>query len=317
MIQLKHDKYLVTGGAGFIGSHICEEIVKQRKQVICLDDLRAGSKANFKPWWEPRLCTMVKADIKNPVAYEQHFKDVDVVFHNAASKCTVCRENPIEDLLVNAWGSWCVFECAKRAGVKKIIHASTGSVNHGKPKSFYGVSKQAGESYLRAFREYNFGFLYTILRYYHVFGSRQDSSDVGGVVPIFIRQALNDEPITVHGDGNQVRHFTHVKDVVKANFLAAMDRATDYKTYDVVSDTVVSINELAGTIALMLGKEVQRIDHGTAKQGDIRTFNIDNGPLKALGFKFDWDFKEGLKDTIEYYKALLKPEKQRLYVVGG
>jgi UDP-glucose 4-epimerase len=312
MIQLKHDKYLVTGGAGFIGSHICEEIVKQRKQLICLDDLRAGNAKNVKLWWDSSLCTMVEADIKNPIAYERYFEDVDIVFHEAASKCTVCRDNPIEDLLVNAWGSWCVFECARRAGVKKIIHASTGSINHGKPTSFYGVSKQAGESYLRAFREYHFEFLYTILRYYHVYGSRQDSSAVGGVVPIFIRQTLNDDPITIHGDGNQLRHFTHVKDVVKANFLAAVDRSTDYKTYDVVSDTVISINELAKKIILALGKTFQRIDHGPAKQGDIKTFKIDNGPLKKLGFKFDWDFTKGLADTIEYYKKILKPQDYKL-----
>lgn len=316
MIQLKHEKYLCTGGAGFIGSHICEEIVKQGKQVICLDDLRAGKKENLKPWWNPKLCTMVEADVKNPVAYERHFEGVDVVFHEACSKCTVCRDNPIEDLLVNAWGSWCVFECARQAGVKKIIHASTGSVNHGKPKSFYGVSKQAGESYLRAFREYHFGFNYTILRYYHVYGTRQDSSDVGGVVPIFIHQALNGEPITVHGDGYQVRHFTHVKDVVKANFLAAVDRSTDHKTYDVVSDTVMSINDLAGMVALLLDKRIQPIDHGPAKQGDIKIFRVDNGPLKALGFKFDWSFKEGLEDTIKHYKTVLKLEERRLHVVG-
>ncbi len=145
MLKLSGKKYLVTGAAGFIGSHVVEELVSQGKDVVCIDNLAAGSSNNFLPWWDEKLCTFREIDIggNHTGLLLPHFEGVDGVFHLAASKCTICRENPRRDLIVNAWGSFCVFEAAREVGAK-VVHVSTGSVNHGRPVSLYGVSKLAG-----------------------------------------------------------------------------------------------------------------------------------------------------------------------------
>ena len=301
MIKLNYDTCLVTGGAGFIGSHICEELVKQNKQVLCLDNLVAGYEANLQSWWNPKLCTFIKTDITDITTLIPYFTNVDVVFHNAASKCTVCRDDPMKDLMVNARGSWCVFEAAKQAKVKKIIHASTGSVMNSNPVSFYGVSKQTGEAYLKAFKSYYPFFYYSVLRYYHVYGSRQESSDVGGVIPIFIRRILNDQPVIIHGTGLQIRHFTNVKDVVRANLFTANLLYPNGETYNVVSDVRITITELAKMIYKSIGKE-PKLEYTNKRPGDIDQFDISSDKLSTLGFEYQVDFEEGLKETIDYYR---------------
>ena len=294
-------KHLVTGGAGFIGSHICEELIKKGHSVVCLDNFVTGTQKNLDSWWTDKA-TLVRADIsKDPI--DQFFDNVDVVFHNAASKCTVCRDDPQKDLLVNAWGSWRVFEASRKAGVRKVVHASTGSVygdtlSRLAPKSFYGVSKLAGEQYLGAFHEYYPDFSYAAIRYFHVYGSRQDSSDKGGVIPIFIRKVFKGEPIIIYGDGNQVRHFTYVKDVVSANLLMAEDNGR-MSVIDCASMVKTTINELAELIMSMMHKRVSVL-HQPERGGDIRRFAPDSQRLFDLGL--DWtDFEDGLEKTIWWY----------------
>jgi UDP-glucose 4-epimerase len=300
MIELKHEKYLVTGGAGFIGSHICEEIVRQGKEVIVVDNLVAGKMKNLEDWWDPKLCTFVKTSIGNFENIRGFFEGVDIVFHNAASKCTVCRDNPLLDLLVNAWGSFNVFEAARVAGVKKVIHASTGSVNNCKPVSFYGVSKLAGESYLNAFNDYYPEFNYTVLRYHHVYGPRQESSDVGGVIPIFIRNVYNDEPTVVFGSGSQVRHFTSVKDVVAANFFVANNSSADRRVFNVLSGVCISIKDLAYKIHEVMDRE-PNVVFGPRKLGDIDLFTATSNELITLGFDFQDNFEVYLRETVDWY----------------
>ncbi len=304
MIELKYNNYLVTGGAGFIGSRICEEIVKQKKRVICLDNLVSGKKENLEGWWDPELCTFIFASVINVMKMAGFFKEVDVVFHNAASKCTVCRDNPYRDLMVNAWGSFNVFDASIQAGVKKVIHASTGSTMGGEPKSFYGVSKLAGESYLRTFKEYYPDFRYSILQYYHVYGSRQDNSDVGGVIPIFIRNIHRGEPVTIYGDGLQVRHFTNVKDIVNVNFLAANETSMDGESYQVMSNVKVTILQLAKILYKLMGKK-EDIRFEPARLGDIKNFDIANKKLKDLGIEFENNLEKGLKETIKSYMGVI------------
>ena len=280
MIALTGKKYLVTGSNGFIGSHLCDEIERQGKEVVRVD-LKLGR------------------DVLK--SHEKWFKDVDVVFHQACSKCTVCREDPYKDLRVNAYGTFKVIETSIKMGVKKVVHASTGSINDGDPKSFYGVSKMAGEAYLGAFNEYHPSFRWTSLRYHHVFGPRQDASDKGGVIPIFIRQALAGGPITVDGDGKQVRLFTHVKDVVAANLLCAEDPRTDGKVFNVMSDVTESIISLAHTVKDLCGGNVP-IVHRDSKPGDIRKFVRNNDGLKELGLVYDNDFYRLLTETLFWYQ---------------
>jgi UDP-glucose 4-epimerase len=302
MIELsdKYKTFLVTGGAGFIGSHICEELLKQNKKVICLDNMVAGKAYNIKDLFDNPDFVFVKENVVDFDAMRPHFEGVDIVLHQAASKCTVCREDPLKDLMVNARGSWCVFEASRQAGVKKVVHASTGSIMDGKPKSFYGVSKQTGESYLRAFEDYYPEFKYTALRYHHVYGPKQEYSDVGGVIPIFIRRVYNNEPTLVFGDGNQVRHFTTVEDVAASNFFAANDSRTDNKVYNVISRVEISILDLAKMIHKFMGKE-ENIIHGPDKPGDIKTFTATGEELEKLGFVYQNDFEKCLKETIDWY----------------
>lgn len=296
------NNFIVTGGAGLIGSHLCEALLKHGKKVICFDNLVTGNTDNVKDLINHENFTFVYGDITSLDRMNHYCQDIDVVLHQAASKCTVCQKSPETDLLTNAWGSWCVFEASRLTNVKKVIHASTGSIAD--IKSFYGVSKQAGESYLKAFYSYH-DLCYTALRYHHIYGPQQNAKEGGGVVAIFTRQVLNDEPCTIFGDGLQVRHFTHVKDAVKANLFSISDARTDGKILNVISRTTMSILDLAKTIHYILGKKLN-IVHLPPKPGEIRTFSAKGTELEEMGFQFDNDFERGLTRTIEWYKNNLK-----------
>jgi UDP-glucose 4-epimerase len=239
---------------------------------------------------------MVNEDISDFEAILQYFKDVDVVFHNAASKCTVCRNDPWKDLDVNAKGSLNVFEASRHYGVKKVIHASTGSVFGGKPKSFYGVSKLAGESYLRAFKEYYPDFNFTAIRYHHVFGSRQESGPNGGVVPIFIRKLLNGEPLIVYGDGYQQRHFTYVKDVVDWNFKCESE--FDGEFINLAERDPMDLRQLIQILKEITGIET-KIEYRPVREGDIKRFDVSDSVIKKHDFYWS-RFRENLKETIKY-----------------
>ena len=307
MINVFGDKFVVTGGAGFIGSHIVEELLKQNKEVVFFDNFSNGRKSNLEGEWH-----IHPTDILDIQAH--WFDGHDVIFHNACSKCTVCMNDPLKDLMVNAWGSFKVFDAARHSG-SKVVHASTGSVygdmtfegfKHDDecvyaPKSFYGVSKLAGEQYLRAFNEY-YGLQYVGLRYFHVFGPRQDCGPNGGVVAIFIDKMLNNETITIHGDGEQTRSFTYVKYVVKANFIAANrdDMNGDY--YNVASGIKVSINQLVAELADIIGERFT-IKYAPAKQGDVKDFNVANDKIYDCGME-DWtDFRTALEETVKWYDS--------------
>lgn len=295
MISLpnKISQCIVTGGTGFIGSHICEELVKQGKKVICLDIVDRPE--NRRGWWNKDLCTLVITDVLTVSKYRRYFDKSQIVFHNACSKAVVCRKDPLRDLMVNARGSWYIFRSAMKTKIK-VVHASTGSVNNGAPVSFYGVSKLAAEGYLRSFAAYYDKFKYTGIRYYHVYGPRQ--SDVG-VVPTFINNILRVEPIVIHGDGEQKRYFTYVKDVVNANFLAAIDKDFDNKFVDYIGPKSYSINTLADIIEKKMGfKNYPRINEPIRK-GDIFDFDAKN---TILPNELITSFDEGMDTTIEWYK---------------
>ena len=312
MVQLKYDSCLVTGGAGFIGSHICEEALKQDKRVVCLDNMVAGKEENIAPFMDNPNFMFVKADIIDLDAIEKWFDGVDIVFHNAASKATVCREDPKRDLLVNAWGAWSICEASRKRGVKKVIHASTGSV-YGEaqyspqdekhplnPRSFYGVSKLAGERYLESFYEY-YGLHYSIIRYYHVYGARQNSTDLGGVIPIFIRRAYQGLPLIIYGDGSQQRSFTYVKDDVNANFVLANTEQSDGEAYNAASGIKVTIFEVAQMVLKVMKRDDLEIQFQPWRPGDIKVFDVDNRKIRRLGLSFETNFTKGLEATARWY----------------
>lgn len=312
--KFNYKKAIVTGGAGFIGSHIVEELLEMGLEVLSIDDYVAGKKENLKDFLSNPNFWEVDCDITNYNKFKKYFKGVDIIFHEAASKKTICLKDPRRDLEINAEGAFNVLELSKKFGVRKIVHASTGSV-YGEalyfpqnekhplnPTSFYGVSKLAGEKYTKIFeRFYNMDI--TVLRYFHVYGPRQESSDKGGVVAIFARRAISNQPLIIFGDGTQQRSFTYVKDVVAANILVAQRQESKGECYNCASGIKVSVKELANKTLDFFNKKELKIKYSEWLPGDIKVFDIDNSKLRSLGFNFKANFEEGLCFTLEWFKG--------------
>ncbi len=313
-MNFPYKKAIVTGGAGFIGSHLVEELVKMGVETVSIDDYFAGKEENLSHLKSYDNLHEIKCDITDYNGLEKYFNGVDIVFHQAASKKTICLKDPRRDLDINAKGAFNLLELSLKHGVKKFVHASTGSVygeaqyfpqdeNHPlNPTSYYGISKLAGEKYVKVFNHL-YGLDTTVLRYFHVYGPRQESSDVGGVVSIFTRKMMNGKPVTIFGDGTQQRSFTFVKDVVKANIMSAIDPESNGEVYNCASGIKVTIKQLADMVAEILNIENNEIRYEDWTPGDIKVFDIDNTKIiKALNIEFITDFKKGLIKTIEWAK---------------
>lgn len=314
MLKDKYKKALVTGGAGFIGSHIVEECLKMGLEVVSIDNYFAGKHENLKGLHEKFTgLKEVDCDVTDYEGLKKVMDGVDIIFHEAASKKTICLNDPRKDLLINAGGTFNILELARDFKIKKVVHASTGSV-YGEakyfpqdeehplnPTSYYGVSKLAGEKYVRAFCD-----LYdmdcTILRYFHVYGPRQEASDVGGVVPIFGRRVLNGQSPRIYGDGSQERSFTYVNDVVGINMLVAEAEGTKGEAYNCASGISVTVEELAQLVKKYLKREDLENIYEEWTIGDIKHFNVSNEKIKKLGFKFKTSFEQGLLETIDWLR---------------
>lgn len=304
-------KVLVTGGAGFIGSHICDALLSVGAHVTALDDMSAGRIANIERFGSHTNYRFVESSVTNSdITMERLFEDLDTVFHNAASKKNVCLTDPKRDLQVNAEGTLNLLLLAKHHGTRKFVHASTGSVygepvlfptneSHPlRPVSYYGVSKLAGERYVDAFHR-----LYqmdtTILRYFHVYGPRQESNEFGGVVSIFMRRIAENLNPVVSGDGSQVRSFTYVADLVEANIRAATMPVANGKVYNIASGIQVPIINLASEMLRMSGRTDLIVEHGPALIGDIMRFDVDNSSAtRDLEIAFETNFWETLERSL-------------------
>jgi UDP-glucose 4-epimerase len=308
-----YKKALVTGGAGFVGSNLVESLLSDGLNVVSIDDYSAGKEKNhedLKAKYGDKLQS-INCDITNKTELAKYFDGVDVVFHQACSKMTICLKDPLRDLAVNAGGTFNLLELARDNNVKKFVHVSTGSVygvaqyfptdeNHPlNPTSYYGVSKLAGEKYARAFSDL-YDLNVSMLRYYHVYGPKQDSGNYGGVIGIFCEKAINDQDITIYGDGSQIRSFTHVKDVVNINKIVAL-KGGKGEAYNCASGLKVTINEIAEKIIKLADAEV-KINYEDWKTGDIKDFEVSHEKIKHLGFTFNYlDFDNGLKETFDWY----------------
>lgn len=319
--SLKGKKVIVTGGAGFVGSHLCEELVKIGAETISLDNYSAGKEQNIKFLEEFDNFTALNMDVCDTEGMDALFDGCDTVFHNAASKKNICLINPQKDLEVNAGGTLNLLEYALKHKIRKFVHASTGSV-YGEPTifpsteehplrpvSYYGVSKLAGERYVDVFNH-----LYdldtTILRYFHVYGTRQESNEFGGVVSIFLRNIIEQKDLTVFGHGDQVRSFTWVKDLVNANLAAATNPNSTGKVYNAASGIKVTINELAENLVKMMKAEgTSNVVHGDPLIGDIMYFDISNKQIvDDLGVTFEHDFWGTMQETIDDFLDYLKTQ---------
>ncbi|PIE55041.1 MAG: hypothetical protein CSA35_02840 [Dethiosulfovibrio peptidovorans] len=309
-------KALVTGGAGFIGSHIVERLLSLGLDVVSVDNYFAGKEENLAHLHKYPGFREVRCDVTDYESLKSLFDGVDIVFHEAASKKTICLNDPRRDLEINGKGTFNVLEIARDYGVKKVVHASTGSV-YGEaqyvpqderhplnPTSYYGVSKLAGEKYALAFAHL-YDMDVTVLRYFHVYGPRQENSDVGGVVSIFGRKAIEGNPIVIFGDGTQQRSFTYVQDLVDINLLVADRPETRGQIYNCASGISVTVGELAEKVKSYFGKPDLEIRYEDWTPGDIKEFNVSNRKLRELGFTFGVDFDTGLAATLDWLKSYL------------
>lgn len=300
-----------------------EHLVQHGVDTVSIDNYTAGKHENLAHLKWYRNFTEIECDVLDYDRLNDIIPGVDVIFHQAASKKTVCLADPRKDLDVNGKGTFNLLELAVKHGVKKFVHASTGSV-YGEPKifpqdedhplnptSYYGVSKLAGEKYVRAFTDL-YGLDATILRYFHVYGPRQESSNVGGVVSIFIRNILEGKPITIFGNGEQQRSFTYVGDVVNANIAAAITPGISGEAFNCASGIKVTIKELYDMVCKMMDVPGYPLEYGARIPGDIDKFDVSNQKLKnILGVHPREWFCVGLERTVEWGKQFLAKEIDR------
>jgi UDP-glucose 4-epimerase len=313
-------KFLVTGGAGFIGSNIVEELLKRGYTVRVLDNFATGKRENLRTFQND--IELIEGDIRSYHTVNQAVKGMDIILHQAALPSVPRSINdPLTTNDVNVGGALNILDAAKDHKVKRIVFASSSSVYGDNPElpkhegmmtnplSPYAVSKLAAEKYCQVF-----GKLYNIetvvLRYFNVFGPRQDpNSQYSAVIPKFIKLMTNDQSPTIYGDGTQSRDFTYVSNVVEGNILAATieDCPKDpYGKTGLVMNCAchgqVTLNQLVQQLSELLNKSIEPI-YGERKPGDIKhSFaNIDL-ISKKLNYKPSVDFKEGLKRTVEFYR---------------
>lgn len=302
-------KFLITGGAGFIGSHVASELIKSQKgKVVVFDNLSVGKKENI-----PSQCQFIKGDIRDREALNDAMKGVNIVFHDAA--CVTIRgsfEKFQEIVETNCRGTLNVLEAAVKAGAKKIVFASSMGV-YGEPEylpvdeghllnpsSPYGLSKIMGELYCQLF-EKNHGIAAAILRYFNTYGIGQTPSSYVGVTTTFINQALRKEPLTIFGDGEQSRDFVWVEDVAKANILAAFSPARG--VFNIGSGKEISINQIADMIIKQLGgkKVYSEVPPGEVKKIVAKTSLAE----KVLGYQPQGEIIEQMPLLISWWKEQL------------
>jgi len=301
-------KTIVTGGAGFIGSHLAEELVKKGYHVIILDDLSTGKKDNIAHVIQKDNVEFVQGSILDRHLLEQTFKGVDFVFHQAAIP-SVPRsiENPIASHEVNITGTLNVLLAARDNGIKKVIYASSSSVYgdtptlpkheamQPNPQSPYALTKLVGEYYCCIFHQ-----IYDLpaicLRYFNVYGPRQDpNSQYAAVIPTFITRVSQDKPPIIYGDGEQTRDFTFVKDVIKANIIGAESNASGI--FNIGRGENSTLNDLAKIIISIMGKDLKS-EYQPPRPGNIKHSLADISRARAIGYEPQYSLEEGLRETI-------------------
>jgi len=306
-------KYIVTGGAGFIGSYIVEELARQQHELVIFDNLFSGKMDNIKPFLKKKNVTFVKGSITDLSVLKKIFEGADGIFHEGAI-ASVPRSiaNPFATNEVNVNGTLNILIAARDCGVRKVVFASSSSVYGNTPAlpkhedmtpnplSPYAVSKLTGEYYLKVFSEV-YGLKTLSLRYFNVFGPRQDpKSEYAAVIPRFITKILRHESPTIYGDGGQTRDFTYVKDVVQANIRAMESDAQG--VFNVAYCKRIDLNELASMIMEITGITVPLV-YEPSRTGDVRDSLADiRRAQKAFGYSPEYTVKKGLEETIAWYQ---------------
>ncbi|MCJ7743500.1 MAG: NAD-dependent epimerase/dehydratase family protein, partial [Dehalococcoidales bacterium] len=300
---------LVTGGAGFIASHVVDVLIEQGHDVVVVDDLSQGDARNINP-----KARFYKMDIRSPSLGEVFSKERPEVVNHHAARTSVTRSlvEPSDDAEVNILGSLNLLQNCVKWRVKKIIYASSGGAIYGEPKylpcdeshpvaplSPYGVSKYAVELYLNSYRS-NYGLDYTILRYANVYGPRQVSVGEAAVVAKFSYQMLRGLDITINGNGEQERDFVHVSDIVQANLLDMEQSGS--RVYNLGSGKGVSINRLFLLLKSLTGYRHEP-HYVSGPKGEIfKTYLAADRAKQELGWVAKINLKKGLEITLDFYK---------------
>ncbi|HEV8676387.1 MAG TPA: SDR family oxidoreductase [Methylomirabilota bacterium] len=305
---------VVTGGAGFIGSHLVEALLAGDRPVRVLDDFSSGRR-EFLPEKHPRLDVVV-GDVRDPDTLRRTVAGAEVIFHQAALR-SVPRsvEEPFAYHDVNATGTMRLLLAAREAGVQRVVFASSSSVYGDQPVlplheelrpmpiSPYAASKLIGEHYCANFSRH-YGVETVSLRYFNVFGPRQDpQSQYAAVVARFIMSARRGDPLEIHWDGQQTRDFTYVSNVVQANLVAAEAPGVAGEVFNIACGERLSVLDIAGRLEEILGRPLAR-RHTPARAGDVRDTLADITRARTrLGYKPTVGFTEGLRQTVAAFSA--------------
>ena len=311
--------FLVTGGAGFIGSNLCEAILKLGYKVRCLDDLSTGKQSNIDIFIDKSNYEFIKGDIKNLDICLKACEGVDYVLHQAAwGSVPRSIEMPLFYCANNITGTLNMMEAARQSGVKKFVYASSSSVYGDEPNlpkkegkegnllSPYAVSKCADEEWAKQYT-IHYGLKTYGLRYFNVFGRRQDPDGVyAAVIPKFIRQLLRGERPTINGDGRQSRDFTYIENVIEANLKACMaEREAAGQVYNIAYGGREYLLDIYYSLTNALGVDIEP-NFGPDRAGDIKHSNADISKAKELlGYNPEWSFERGIKAAIKWYKENL------------
>ncbi|MFC2143819.1 SDR family oxidoreductase [Candidatus Aenigmatarchaeota archaeon] len=304
---------LVTGGAGFIGSNIVEDLISQGYNVKILDDFSTGNDQNISKFIDK--IELVKGSITDMEVVKKAVKDVDYISHQAAlPSVTRSVEEPVPSAEVNIIGTLNLLVAARDSGVKRIVYASSSSIYagvEGLPKkesmetiaiSPYGLTKIANEQYFRMFHDI-YGFESVGLRYFNVFGPRQNpKSEYAAAIPKFISMILDDKSPPVYGDGKQTRDFTFVKDAAMSNIISFKVKNANGSAFNIATGKQTSVNDLITKINEILGKQIKTV-HEDPRPGDPKHSLADiSQASKFLGYKPKHDLESGLKITIDWFK---------------
>ncbi len=311
--------FLVTGGAGFIGSNLCEAIMKKGCRVRCLDDLSTGKMENIEALMRDRRFEFIKGDVKELTTCMDACENVDFVLHQAAwGSVPRSIEMPIFYCANNICGTLNMLEAARVKGVRKFVYASSSSVYGDEPNlpkkegiegnllSPYAVTKRCDEEWAKQYTRH-YGMDTYGLRYFNVFGRRQDPDGAyAAVIPRFIRMLLNGEQPVINGDGRQSRDFTYIENVIEANLKAcAAGKDAAGEAYNIAYGGREYLIDVYYSLRDALGVTTEPI-FGPERAGDIRHSNADISKAKEmLGYDPGWSFERGIREAIEWYKAAL------------
>jgi len=312
----------VTGGLGFIGSHIVDRLLREGYEVTVLDNLSTGKIENLACNQHERL-DIVKGDIRDSNLVKKAMKGANLVFHEAAlASVALSVSNPLLTNDVNVSGTLNILKTAVDLHVKRLIFASSAAV-YGETQSFekkendvpnprtpYGVSKLAGEKYARSFFEL-YGLETVSLRYFNVYGPRQNfnlQAQYGGVITIFLNQLMRNMSPTIYGDGKQTRDFVYINDIVQANLLAMDSKNAIGESFNIGSGTRISVNEVAETLKRALDKKNTKNLHLDSRLGDLKHGYADiSKAKKMLSYIPGVSFGDGIADLVDWHSKIPQP----------